>query len=230
MDGWIDGWMDGSQNFMSSRTLFSYRVLCYRLCRGLTPARVHQGLLDELLSMGAPDATQVWEVVREYVEPVALLRSTVLEWRDRCDTTDALEEVAEDVCLLLGPLLCCDTFKCSQTAARQTEAFPTLEWTPLSVAPFVLTGTPAVFRVDDPPLRELCYPFQQSCQLAAANRQIQWFEASCDVLGASFQASAVQPVRLLASPSAIQALQTAFHWLVLAGFQKSVEGLCSPCD
>ena len=86
----------------------------------------------------------------------------------------------------------------------------------------------AVFKVDDPPLPELVYPFRHSVPLAAARRHLDWLEQACDTFSAFLASTRLSPVFLEASSKAFSALEPVSSWAVGAGLARRPGGLGSP--
>ncbi|CAE7656985.1 TKL-1 [Symbiodinium sp. CCMP2592] len=200
-----------------------------RRARGLVdPATYHKGLLEALLTLDRVDCDTVWSTIKDFVEPLSVLRATVDLWASTPCVVPDVAEVAEDVKLMLDPQPCCEEFRASRVSGESADTFAGLDWRPSCQLPFVLTGDVAVFRLEDPPLKGYVYPFTCSLPLAAASGFMRWFEASCDVLGAFAQTSAAHPVSLHASAAALAELEPASAWLLRAGFVQTASGLRSP--
>ncbi|CAE7277725.1 unnamed protein product [Symbiodinium sp. CCMP2592] len=171
------------------------------------PASFHRGLLGALRALDRVDCDTAWCIVKDFVEPLSVLRATVGMWAAEAGATPEVAEAAADIQLMLDPQLCCDEFRTSRALGESAAVFAGLEWHPPCPFPFVLSGEVAVFRLEEPPLNGYVYPFTQSLPLGAASRFIRWFEVCCDVLGAFAQTSAVHPVSLCASTVALDALE-----------------------
>ncbi|CAE6965964.1 unnamed protein product [Symbiodinium sp. CCMP2592] len=194
------------------------------------PASFHRGLLEALTALDRVDCDTAWCLVKDFVEPLSVLRTTVGMWAAGAGATPDVVEAAADIQLMLDPQLCCDEFRASRTLGESAAVFAGLEWHPPCPFPFVLSGEIAVFRLEEPPLQGYVYPFTQSLPLGVATRFMRWFEVCCDVLGAFAQTSAVHPVCLCASCAALEALEPARAWLLRAGFVQTAEGLRSPAS
>ncbi|CAE7817440.1 unnamed protein product [Symbiodinium sp. CCMP2592] len=194
----------------------------------IDPATYHKGLLETLQALDCADCDTAWGVIKDFIEPLSVLRATVDLWASPPGAAPGVAEVAEDVKLMLDPQLCCDDFRASRANGGSVDVFEALDWRPTCQLPFVLTGEVAAFSIDDPPLQGYAYPFTCSLPLAAASGFMRWLETSCDILGTFAQTSAAHPVRLRASAAALAALEPAGAWLLRAGFVQTASGLRSP--
>ncbi|CAE7235796.1 unnamed protein product [Symbiodinium sp. CCMP2592] len=194
----------------------------------IDPATYHKGLLETLQALDCADCDTAWGVIKDFIEPLSVLRATVDLWASTPGAAPGVAEVAEDVKLMLDPQLCCDDFRVSRANGGSVDVFEALDWRPACQLPFVLTGEVAAFSIDDPPLQGYAYPFTCSLPLAAASEFMRWLETSCDILGTFAQTSAAHPVRLRASAVALAALEPAGAWLLRAGFVQTASGLRSP--
>ena len=70
---------------------------------------VSAGLLDALLSADSAEESLIWSIVAEYVEPLAVLRATVEEWRASNPLCATTAETADNVLLLLDVDLLADS-------------------------------------------------------------------------------------------------------------------------
>ncbi|CAE7224339.1 unnamed protein product [Symbiodinium sp. CCMP2592] len=194
----------------------------------VTPQDVHQGLLSALLELENPDETTTWDTVVEFIAPLAHLRTTLWTWAAHARAQPMAHELASNVVLLLDPELCCDDFRHRRSALKGLDFLPALDTPAEIVFPFILSGPVFTLRLDLPPLPEYRYPFQCSVPLAAAERHAKWFEAACDTVGAFVQQSQCAPVKLLASSAALACLEPTTSWLLLGGFERCSDGICSP--
>ncbi|CAE7863811.1 unnamed protein product, partial [Symbiodinium sp. KB8] len=69
------------------------------------PAVINKGLLEALETLEEPDADGVWELVADFVEPLAVFRETLRVWSQHPGRGDGVEGVAQDVTLMLDPEL-----------------------------------------------------------------------------------------------------------------------------
>ena len=195
------------------------------------PAHVHLGLLSELQAADVHASEGLWDLVCGYIAPLSILRHTVATWGNHPGPDQDAEEVfaqAEDLQLLLDVDLWCDDFRAPRAPKTPLDCCPPL--LPVSEGDFcfVLTGTPQIFDVDDPPSRDFCYPFRGSVPLAVARRAVAWLEAACDTVGLAVQASQMSPVIIRASRAALAMLEPAVSWLVRGGFVLVEPGLRTP--
>ena len=95
----------------------------------LDPAKVHPGLLCELQGLESPLPELVWDVVVEYVQPLSMLKDTLVAWGQSPGTGQAQEEVlsvAGDAALLLDPELWCEDFRAPKNPPMPAIACPSL--------------------------------------------------------------------------------------------------------
>ena len=195
------------------------------------PAALHLGLLAELREASLDPPEGLWELVRGYIAPLSVLRRTVEAWGMQPGSLQDPAEAArhaEDLALLLDVDLWCEDFRAPRKPRQPVVCCPPLAPPCLTGFSFVLTGVPQVFRPDDPPYHEFCYPFCGSVPLAAARRAVSWLEAACDTVGLAVQASLVGPVMIRASPAALAMLEPASGWLLQGGFISADGGLRTP--
>ena len=109
-----------------------------------------------------------------------------------------MASAVEDVLLMLDPELWCEDFRAPKNPHRPADTCPPLSGFAPPRLSFVLTGPPHVVAIAEPPIRDFVY-LRASLPLAAARRQMQWLEASCDAIGIALQASLSTPVLIRAS-------------------------------
>ena len=199
-------------------------------CRaiGPDPTCTHPGLVDALLALSPPDSDSVWHTLLDFAEPLAVLQQSLQDWASHPEAPAGALGLAEDACLLLDPELWCDDFRKGKRSAQGFVACADLPSPSGCRLNFVLTGVPAVFKVDDPPLPEFVYPFQHSVPLATARRHLDWLEQACDTFSAFLSSSQLSPVFLEASPRALSCLEPVTGWAVGAGLARRPGGLGSP--
>ena len=195
---------------------------------GQEAADFHPSLLDSLLHLEAPSAEEVWDLVCEFVEPIAVLRNTVQAWQQHASFPRGLDEVASDVLLMLDPENCCEQYCKPKGPVEVVPCCPELPGPLPQQMAFVLTGAVATFKVDEPPCVGFVYPFVGGAALAAARKQADYVEAACDVVGIMAQASQTSRVVLKASRKALAALEPIPTWLSSVGICFTSEGLASP--
>ena len=197
----------------------------------LDPASFHAGLLLELQDLARPVQETVWEVVVGYVEPLQVLKETLIAWKlypGSNQEAEAVAQLVDDTIILLDPELWCDDFREPRRPSMPASACPTQPSTLGLHFSFVTSGQPHVLTLPDPPLRAWVHPFRASVPLAAARRQEVWFETCCDGIGAALQATRTNPVRIIASPLALECLAPIPSWLTDGGFTVEPSGLRSP--
>ncbi|CAE7307614.1 unnamed protein product, partial [Symbiodinium sp. CCMP2456] len=194
------------------------------------PVQVHPGLLAQLLDLASPCPEDVWEIVLEYVEPLAILKSTLQAWARHPCSTDQVREVAADTELMLDPELWCDDFRSARRGCGAPAACRDLLPISVRVVDFQEDGVLATFRLEEPPLPQFVYPFQTSVPLAAAKRHLLWLGAAVDTVSHFLAASVQAPVALSAPPRALFCLQPVVNWICDLGFRRSGLGFESPRD
>ena len=197
----------------------------------LDPAKIHPGLLSELQGLDPPLPELVWDVVVGYVEPLSMLKDTLVAWGQNPGTGQAQEEVlsvAGDAALLLDPELWCEDFRAPKNPPMPAIACPPLPCDVAGKLSFVLTGAEQAVSIQEPPLRAFVYPFRASVPLAAARRQVAWLEASCDAIGVALRHSQSSPVSIRLSPAAAACLYPVPTWLELSGFRVEPGCIRSP--
>ena len=188
----------------------------------------HPGIVAALLALSPPEADSVWHTLLDFAEPLAVLRQSLRDWANHLDAHPSAGGLADDACLLLDPDLWCDDFRKGKRGPQGFTACTDLKCPPDCRLSFVLTGVPAVFKVDDPPLAEFVYPFRHSVPLATARRHLDWLEQACDTFGACLESSQLSPVFLQASPWALSCMEPVTGWAVAAGLAPRPGGLGSP--
>ncbi|CAE7709486.1 CPK33 [Symbiodinium sp. CCMP2456] len=173
------------------------------------PVQVHPGLLAQLLDLASPCPEDVWEIVVEYVEPLAILKSTLQSWARHPHATDQVREVAADTELMLDPELWCEDFRSARRGCGAPAACRDLLPVSVCAVDFRVDGVLATFRLEEPPLPQFVYPFQTSVPLAAAKRHLLWLGAAVDTVNHFLAASVRVPVVLSAPPRALLCLQPA---------------------
>ena len=192
------------------------------------PAAVNKGLLQALEALVAPDAEQVWEVVSDFVEPLAVLRETVRVWGLRARNLPSGTEVVQDVTLMLDPDLISSTFCRPTNFVPPTVCCHDLPGLPDISFPFVLTGKVCSFDLGRPPHPAFAYPFIGGVPLAHAKKQAGFVEEACDIIGRLVQQSRSARVFLRASRDTLASIEPVPTWMLSAGFVLSPEGLGSP--
>ncbi|CAE7900299.1 unnamed protein product, partial [Symbiodinium sp. KB8] len=194
------------------------------------PASYSPGLLQALDALQSPEPQEVWDLVVDFVEPIAVLRSTLEIWKTRPGASDQVVDAADEVTLMLDPELCCDTFHRTKSSPPITACCPELPG-PLSlVFPFILTGQQAVFSLDPPPCPSFSYPFIGGAPLASAKRQTAFVEGACEIVGHFVEQSLNTRVLLRASQACLRSLEPVPTWLLSVGFHAFDGGISSPED
>ena len=105
----------------------------------------------------------LWDIVREHIEPVSVLRATVSRWAEDFPATQTVVDTAHNLLLLLDPELLGDqraeTPAKLQCPADIEPSRPTIQHTVLSIEgalPFLTLASP-------PPLRHLRHPAAFLC-------------------------------------------------------------------
>ena len=192
------------------------------------PAYTHPGVVEALLALEAPDADNVWHTLLDFAEPLSVLRRSLRDWASHPEAQPSAGDLVEDACLLIDPELWCEDFRKGKRSPQSFAPCTDLHRPPECRLNFVLTGVSAVFKVDDPPLPELVYPFRHSVPLAAARRHLDWLEQACDTFSAFLASTRLSPVFLEASSKAFSALEPVSSWAVGAGLARRPGGLGSP--
>ena len=186
------------------------------------------GLLQDLISCNSAEEDEVWDIVISYVEPLAVLRATVMAWASHDVTDQVRRATADNILLLLDVELLAD---CVQPKCT-TRAFPqdTLPvWADPGQAPFVMTGEVATFQLLPPPPVYLDFAGPVSMRLRDAVAYSTWLADGCDTIARLIDVSRTRPVTM-ACPSLDSALGPASCWLKAAGFYLDSRGLTSPRD
>ncbi|CAE7427571.1 unnamed protein product, partial [Symbiodinium necroappetens] len=144
------------------------------------PVYTHPGVVAALRALETPDADSVWHTLLDFAEPLSVLQRSLRDWASHPEAHPSAGSIVEDACLLLDPELRCEDFRKGKRSPQGFAACVDLHCPAECRLNFVLTGVPAVFKVDDPPLSEFVYPFRHSIPLAAARRHLDWLEQACD--------------------------------------------------
>ena len=192
------------------------------------PAVINKGLLEALETLEEPDADGVWELVADFVEPLAVFRETLRVWSQHPGRGDGVEGVAQDVTLMLDPELIGDTFCRPKQPAAPSVCCSDLPGPIDSSFPFVLSGQECFFDLGSPPCPAFCYPFIGGAPLALAKRQAGFVEEAGDVVSRMVQQSLSSRVLLRASRETLASIEPVTTWLLSVGFVLTSEGLGSP--
>ncbi|CAE7646489.1 unnamed protein product [Symbiodinium microadriaticum] len=111
----------------------------------------HRGVLRALLALDGPSAETIWDVVIDLVEPTAVFRRTLRAWTQEADFQSECAEAVEDVLLVLGPEICCDSFCQPKGPVTISNCCAELPGRFSASLPFVVTGTTACFKLEEPP-------------------------------------------------------------------------------
>ena len=187
---------------------------------------ISASLLEVLQALDPRDEEAAWAAVEATIEPVAILRDTVSEWRASNQGCPIVESTAENLLLLLDVDLLADSLQpVGPSRAFPEETAPT--WALPGRAAFVLSGEVSVFDLQAPPPHLLDPLVPTSIRLRDAKAYTEWLEAACFVVAKCLHASCIQRVELRC-----QGLQAALgpgaRWLTAAGFLLSSSGMASP--
>ena len=127
-----------------------------------------------------------WAAVSEVVEPLEVLRNTVLRWQEERASEAASPETPANVLLLLDPQLICDTFRRPKAPPAPDADNAAPVWSRVGLLPASPAGLRHCFSVDEPPGANFGYPFCSSVTARDAHRQALWVETACQVLGQAF--------------------------------------------
>ena len=187
----------------------------------------HPGLLDALLAVDTEDDSTAWEVVVDFIAPLAHLRRAVEMWRDHTLAQPFASAVASNLLLLLDPDLCCDQYPQSRGSTTTCDFFAPLGSLEGLRLPLAVDGTPATLCVEPPPLPCFVYPFDCSVPLATASRQTEWLSAATDTILQAVQMSLHHPVVVMCSPEALRCLEPMTTWLLAGGFIRTAGGIAT---
>ena len=200
-------------------------------CRETTPRAdpvyTHPGLVDALLGLEDPETEAIWNTVIDFVEPLAVLKQSLISWASHPDAPAHAQTLVDEVALLLDPELWCDDFRVSKSGASTPLACADLVAPDLRRIACATDGTPARFVLPPPPVPEFVYPFRHSLPLRAAKQQCAWLEQACDTVGAFIQASTLSPVFLETPGPAWTCLAPVSTWILECGFVRSPTGVGS---
>ena len=194
-------------------------------CSGIR-TDVSVGLLDALLSADPADAESVWSIVSEYVEPLAVLRATVEEWKASQPSCLFKTGTADNILLLLDVDLLADTKQPLPTSHvpfnEEAPAWPLPGGIPL-VCGFPRRTLPLA----SPPARVLSPWTPTSMRLQDAVAYSFWLEAACTVCARLVELSKSQP-GCIPCPGVEAALGPAAGWMRAAGFIVEADGVATP--
>ena len=193
----------------------------------LPSGNCHPALLEALLGLDDSADTTAWEVIQDFIAPIDHLRCTVVAWKNHPQAQSFAAEVAENMILLLDPEVCCEVFHRPKQPSLKVDFLAPLTSPDGLALTLASLGTVASFSVEEPPLPSFVYPFDCSVPLAPALRQIEWLEASVEVVVAAVQTAASTPVRISASEAALRGLEPFTSWLCRGGLTKTADGLAS---
>ena len=195
--------------------------------RPIIDAECHPGLLEALLALKDDDDSLAWEIVVDFIAPLAHLRHTVRVWRDHAQAQSFASDVSDNLLLLLDPDLCCEHYPRTRGSTPVCDFFAPLGPLESLCLPLATSGDTAAFQVDPPPLPCFVYPFDCSVPLAAASRQTEWLSAATDTFLQAVQMSLHHPVFISCSPEACTCLEPLTTWLLAGGFHKVAGGIAS---
>ncbi|CAE7367855.1 Ap1g1 [Symbiodinium necroappetens] len=194
---------------------------------GPSSGTCHPALLEALLGLDDSADDKAWEAIQDFIAPIEHLRCTVSAWKDHPQAQSFAADVAGNMILLLDPEVCCEVFHRPKQPSPKVDFLAPLTFPAGLALPLASHGAAASFSVEEPPLPSFVYPFDCSAPLAPASRQIDWLEASIEVVVAAVQTAASAPVRISASGAALRGLEPFTSWLCKGGMIKTADGLVS---
>ena len=167
----------------------------------------------------------MWDVVEGFIEPLAVLRSTVEQWRRIHCHSSWHCMVSENILLLLDPAVLAD----SKQEKRANAAFAPLrlpQWPDPGKLAFAQTGCRRSWDIASPP--PVCLPPSGFCSTTVrlATAYATWLEAAADVLAQCVSLASAQPVSVTCEGLG-PALGPARAWLTACGFTFHAHGMSS---
>ncbi|CAE7211915.1 unnamed protein product, partial [Symbiodinium sp. CCMP2456] len=132
-------------------------------------------LLASLEELDGCTEEEVWEVVEGVIEPLAVLRATVLCWRNAHPASEWHAMVAENVLLLLDPAVLADSKQATKPRPPKRWDVPP-EWTLPGAAPLASTGERVTRTVAAPPPAVLPPYGPQSMPIRLASAYALWLQ------------------------------------------------------
>ena len=187
---------------------------------------VSAGLLAALLSADPSEEGLIWNTVAEYVEPLAVLRATVEEWKASNPSCATIAETADNVLLLLDVDLIADSQQ-PPPAGRVPFSEEAPAWAvPGGVA--LVCGLPRrTLSLAAPPGSVLSPWSPTSMRLRDAAAYSSWIEAACTACARLLESSRCHPGCFLC-PGVAAALGPAADWMRAAGFEVWADGVATP--
>eukprot|EP00439_Symbiodinium_sp_Y106_P052781 s2326_g7.t1 len=133
----------------------------------LDPA-ISQALLASLRLLDNPLDEEVWSVVCDFVEPLAILKNTVAAWEAELAERGADTESAVNVQLLLDPVLVCESFLEARVPRQVLSDCALPQWSAPGGFCLTLTGQSVSFAVTEPPTMDFRFPYEGSVALDRA--------------------------------------------------------------
>ncbi|CAE7209294.1 unnamed protein product [Symbiodinium sp. CCMP2456] len=190
-------------------------------CQGISP-----GLLSQLEQLAQCDEQEVWQCIEDYIEPLSVLRATVIHWREQHRGSEWHVEVAENMLLLLDPEVSAD-FLPDATKAVKTPPFLVPNWGLPGRLDFDLSGAPFQPSLERPPAVCMSLHDPTSVSLRDANALVTWAEAACTVVARCAAKAQEGPV-LVDCLGLWKALPPLQSWLEALGFACEESGFRSP--
>ena len=182
-------------------------------------------LLTELKALCDCPEDEVWEVLESHIEPLHVLRATVMCWRDEGPPSAWRAETADNMLLLLDPEVVAESRQpASEKAGQQPELRSA--WLPLSRLPMTQSGPRVQKTLVQPPHPIMRHHQPHSLTVRQAVAYATWIEAACDMCASCAVLAAQQPVAI-SCPGLKIALGPAAQWLIDCGFSFQDQGLTS---
>ena len=183
---------------------------------------VSSPLLAELTALDCLEEDAVWDIIASHIEPIAVLRSTVLRWGQTSPQPDA-NDTAHNMLLLLDPDLLGDTVV--PTKHRPVHEDQTGKvWAPLPSTRLLVVGGGPPCQLVEPPSQLLPPSGPCSIPLRQATAYATWLESACAVIAGCLGNSDTAPASILC-PGIECKLGPAASWLLAVGAVFHPEGL-----
>ena len=165
-------------------------------------------------------------MIVDHIAPLPLLRTTVARWRDAHRGSAWHAETAENMLLLLDPIVSAEHFP-SDAPSQANSVYDAPQWATLRPLCLNLTGRAHFFSLEPPPQATLNLDRPTSMPLKQAASLLTWTEDACRVLIACASEAVARPVRLACSGLWIS-LPIARTWFEALGFRCDDEGFRTP--
>ena len=176
---------------------------------------VSAGLLDALPSADPAEEGLIWSTVAEYVEPLAVLRATVAEWKASNPSCATTAETADNVLLLLDVDLLADSQQ-PLPAGRAPFSEEAPAWAVPGGVPLACGLPRRTLSLAAPPDSVLSPWSPTSMRLRDAAAYSSWLEAACTACARLIESSRCHP-GCLSCPGVEAALGPAADWMRAAG-------------